>query len=100
MKIYVDKKGSAPSPRRVRIFLAEKGLHVPYERLDLHRENRTDEFRKKNPLGSLPVLELDDGTCIAESISICRYFEELHPDPPHGSRSLNSARSGFLPPER
>lgn len=81
MKIYVDREGTAPSPRRVRIFLAEKGLDVPYERLELHEENRTPEFLKKNPVGSLPVLELDDGTCIAESIAICRYFEALHPEP-------------------
>ena len=50
-------------------------------RLELHKENRTPEFRRKNPFYSLPVLELDDGTCIAESIAICRYFEELTPKP-------------------
>ena len=82
MKIYVDGGGTAPSPRRVRMYLAEKGIHVPYEMLELHRANRTPEFRRKNPVGTLPVLELDDGTCISESIAICRYFEELHPDPP------------------
>ena len=82
MKIYVDRNGTAPSPRRVRIFLAEKGIEVPYEYLELHTENRTPEFRSKNPFYTLPVLELDDGTCIAESIAICRYFEELHSDPP------------------
>jgi glutathione S-transferase len=82
MKIYVDHGGTAPSPRRVRMYLTEKGLHVPYEALELHKANRTPEFRRKNPVGTLPVLELDDGTCISESIAICRYFEELHPDPP------------------
>ena len=81
MKIYTDRGGTAPSPRRVRIFLAEKGLDVPYVRLELHKENRTPEFREKNPFYNLPVLEFDDGTCIAESIAICRYFEELHPEP-------------------
>jgi glutathione S-transferase len=81
MKLYVDRDGSAPSPRRVRMFLAEKGIAVPCERLTLHEENRTPEFRRKNPIGTLPVLELDDGTCISESLAICRYFEALHPEP-------------------
>jgi glutathione S-transferase len=81
MKIYDSK--TAPNPRRVRIFLAEKGIQVPYEELDLGKAaSRTPEFRIKNPMGQLPVLELDDGTCIAESVAISRYFEELHPEPP------------------
>ncbi len=72
----------APSPRRVRIFLAEKGIEVPLVQVDIMKNaNRTAEFYEKNPLGSLPVLELDDGSCIAESVAICRYFEELHPAP-------------------
>ena len=81
MKIYDSQ--TAPNPRRVRIFLAEKGIKVAYEQVDIvAAANRAPEFRAKNPLGTLPVLELDDGTCIAESVAICRYFEELHPDPP------------------
>jgi glutathione S-transferase len=81
MKIHDSK--TAPNPRRVRIFLAEKGIQVPYEEVDIvNAVNRQPEFRKKNPMGTLPVLELDDGTCIAESVAICRYFEELHPQPP------------------
>jgi len=81
MKIY--NSATAPNPRRVRIFLAEKGIQVPYEEVDIGKAvNRSPEFRKKNPLGTVPVLELDDGTCIAESVAICRYFEELHPNPP------------------
>lgn len=81
MKIYDSR--TAPNPRRVRVFLAEKGVTVPYEQVDIAKaDNRSTEFRRKNPLGTLPVLELDDGTCIAESVAICRYFEELHPDPP------------------
>jgi len=81
MKIYDAK--TAPNPRRVRMFLAEKGIAVPYEQVDLvAATNRGAEFRKKNPLGTVPVLELDNGTCISESIAICRYFEELHPEPP------------------
>jgi glutathione S-transferase len=81
MKIY--NSSVAPNPRRVRIFLAEKGIEVPYQEIDLAKaENRQPEFRRINPLAAVPVLELDDGTHIAESIAICRYFEELHPDPP------------------
>lgn len=73
----------APSPRRVRIFLAEKRIRVPLVQVDIMRNaNRTPEFYAKNPLGSLPVLEFDDGSCISESVAICRYFEELHPEPP------------------
>ncbi len=60
--------------------------------MELHTENRTEAFRKKNPLGNLPVLELDDGLCIAESMAICRYLEELSPEPPlFGSTPLEKA---------
>ena len=73
----------APNPRRLRIFLAEKGLDVPSEQIDIGKaENREPAFLAKNRLGGVPVLELDDGTYLAESVAICRYFEELHPDPP------------------
>jgi glutathione S-transferase len=81
MKLYDFKQ--APNPRRVRVFLAEKGIAVPLEQVDIfQRTNRQPPFLAKNPLGGLPVLELDDGTCIAESVAICRYFEALYPDPP------------------
>jgi glutathione S-transferase len=81
MKIHESR--NAPNPRRVRIFLAEKGIQVPYEEVDIvKRVNRDEEFRRKNPLGTVPVLELDDGTFISESVAICRYFEEIHPEPP------------------
>ena len=81
MKLYDYKAG--PNPRRVRIFLAEKGISVPLVHTDIvKREQKTPEFLAKNPIGSIPVLELEDGTCISESVAICRYFEELHPDPP------------------
>jgi len=81
MKLYDYKAG--PNPRRVRIFLAEKGIEVPLVHVDImKREQKTPEFLQKNPIGSIPVLELDDGTCISESVAICRYFEELHPEPP------------------
>jgi len=80
MKLYSHKQ--APNPRRVRIFLAEKGVSVPTEEVDIFaRANRKPDFLAKNPLGGIPVLELDDGTCIAESVAICRYFEALHPKP-------------------
>ncbi|HUY39248.1 MAG TPA: glutathione S-transferase family protein, partial [Candidatus Binataceae bacterium] len=72
----------APSPRRVRIFLAEKGITIPFEQVDIMRNaNRTAEFYRMNPLGSLPILELDDGSYLSESVAICRYFEETHPEP-------------------
>ena len=80
MKIY--NSSTAPNPRRVRVFLAEKGIQVPYEEVDIVKAiNRGPEFRRKNPLATVPVLELDDGTCISESVAICRYFEELQPNP-------------------
>jgi glutathione S-transferase len=72
----------APNPRRVRIFLAEKGISVPLEQIDIFKGiNRQPDFLKKNSLGGLPVLELDDGRHLAESVAICRYFELLHPEP-------------------
>jgi glutathione S-transferase len=72
----------APNPRRVRVFLAEKGIQVPLEQVNLGTaDNRKPEFLEKNPMGGVPVLELDDGTFIAESVAICRYFEDLHPEP-------------------
>jgi glutathione S-transferase len=81
MKLY-DFTG-APNPRRVRIFLAEKGITVPMEQVDLMQgANRSPEALRRNPYGGLPVLELDDGTCLAESVAICRYFEAVQPEPP------------------
>jgi len=72
----------APNPRRVRIFLAEKGIRVPFEQTDLMAGNlKTHEFTSINPMQRVPVLVLDDGTAISESVAICRYFEELHPEP-------------------
>jgi len=82
MKIY-DSLG-APNPRRVRVFLAEKGItNVPFVQVNIATaENRKTEFLKINPMGGIPVLELDDGTHIAESVAICRYFENIKPEPP------------------
>lgn len=80
MKLYDG--GRAPNPRRVRIFLAEKGITVPLVAVDLGKlEHKTAEFTHLNPLQRLPVLVLDDGTAIAETIAICRYFEALQPEP-------------------
>jgi glutathione S-transferase len=74
--------GRAPNPRRVRVFLAEKGLQVPLVPVDMGAlEHREQAVSSRNPLQRLPVLELDDGTVITESVAICRYFEELHPEP-------------------
>jgi glutathione S-transferase len=73
----------APNPRRVRIFLAEKGIDLPETRVDMmKREHKSPEFRAKNSMGQVPTLELDDGTCISETVAICRYFEETQPEPP------------------
>lgn len=70
-------------PRRVRIFLAEKGVSIERREVDAASgANATPEFMRLNPLGKLPVLELDDGSVIAESLAICRYLEALHPNPP------------------
>jgi glutathione S-transferase len=81
VKLY-DSAG-APNPRRVRVFLAEKGIEVPAVQVDIGKaENRQPSFLAKNPLGGVPVLELDDGSFLAESVAICRYFEETQPDPP------------------
>ena len=80
MKLY-DFPG-APNPRRVKIFLAEKGIDVEIVHCDMTKgEHKTPAFLKKNPSGKIPVLELDDGTVITESQAICRYLEALHPEP-------------------
>ncbi|TGS10189.1 glutathione S-transferase [Mesorhizobium sp. M2E.F.Ca.ET.209.01.1.1] len=86
--------GRAPNPRRVRVFLAEKGLTVPLVPVDMGAlEHRGEQVAQRNPLRRLPVLELDDGTIITESIAICRYFEELHPEPSlFGKGALGKAK--------
>lgn len=73
----------APSPRRVRIFLAEKGLDIPRRRIDLGKREQLDPaYLAKNPRGTVPLLELDDGTCLWDTLAICDYLESLHPQPP------------------
>lgn len=92
MKLY-DFSG-APNPKKVRVYLAEKGIEVPVEPVNiLSGDNRKPEFLAKNPMGGLPVLELDDGTCLPESLAIIEYFEELHPEPPMiGTTAVERAR--------
>ncbi len=81
MKLY--DSSAAPNPRRVRIFLAEKGIDLPTEQVDIgKRMNLEPDFLAKNPLGKVPVLELDDGTYLSETVAICRYLEGTHPTPP------------------
>jgi glutathione S-transferase len=80
MKLYDFQR--APNPRRVRIFIAEKGLKIPVEQIDLAtKQHLTPAFLQKNPLCDLPVLELDDGTCISQVSGICRYLEAAYPEP-------------------
>ena len=92
MKVYDCV--TAPSPRRVRIFLAEKGIELDTVQVDLGSgEHLGDAFRKVNPDCVVPALELDDGTCLSEVIAICQYLEELYPEPRLlGATSLERAQ--------
>lgn len=95
MKLYETK--TAPNPRRVRMFLAEKGLldGVETVQVDLeHGENLTPEYAARNPMKKVPAMELNDGTYISETMAICRYFEEMHPDttPLLGRNPLDKAK--------
>lgn len=81
MKIYTFR--GAPNPKRVRVYLAEKGLDIELVEVKfLEGEHRSPEFCAKNPMAAVPVLELDDGRCFSESVAIIEYLEELHPEPP------------------
>jgi glutathione S-transferase len=81
MKLY-NEHNPAPNPRRVRIFLAEKAVSMPFVHVPMRQgAHKSAEFMLKNSLGQVPVLELDDGSTLSESIAICRYLEELHPAP-------------------
>ena len=83
MKLYDMQM--APNPRRVRVFLAEKGIdNVELVPVDISkREHKSDGYMAGvNRMGQVPTLELDDGSHISESMAICRYFEEIQPDPP------------------
>jgi glutathione S-transferase len=91
MKLYV---APGPNSYRVRIFMAEKGIELPLVELDYaKREHKSPEFLKLNSLGQVPVLELDDGTVITESVAICRYLDALHPTPAlFGSDALGKGK--------
>jgi len=81
MKLYDG--GRAPNPRRVRIFLAEKGISIPVVPVDIMAlEQKSPVIAGLNPMMRVPILELDDGSALAESVAICRYFEEIQPEPP------------------
>lgn len=81
MKLYDG--GRAPNPRRVTVFLAEKGVEIEKVPVDMGQMgHKSAEVTELNPLQRLPVLVLDDGTALSESVAICRYIEELHPEPP------------------
>src|SRR5438105_15896403 len=92
MKLYDG--GRAPNPRRTRIFLAEKGIKLPIEPIDLGAmQHKSSAYAAINPIMRVPALVLDDGTVITESIAICRYFEALYPDPSlFGRGALEIAR--------
>lgn len=86
MKIIESSR--APNPRRVRIFLAEKGVSVPMEQIEIaNLDHKKPEFRQFNPMKQVPVLILDSGEAISETVAICRYLERLHPEPSLFGRS-------------
>jgi glutathione S-transferase len=92
MKFY--DCATAPSPRRVRIFLAEKGIELETIQVDLAKgEQFSEEYKAINPLGEVPLLALDDGSTISQVNAICRYLEELYPDIPlHGRNPVERAQ--------
>jgi glutathione S-transferase len=80
--IFYGERNPAPNPRRVRIFIAEKGIDLPETRVNLReREHKSADHKARNSLGQVPVLELDDGTMISESVSICRYLDAVSDGP-------------------
>lgn len=93
MKLY-SAPMPAPNPRRVRLFAAEKGIELDEIMVDMRkREHKSPEHRARNSLGQIPTLELDTGETLSETVSICRYLEALHPDPPlFGDGPLGVAR--------
>ena len=92
MKLFDFKR--APNPRRVRVFLAEKGVDIPRVNINLYRhEQLSPEYRTLNPAGTVPLLETDDGIYLSEAIAICHYIESLHPEPPlFGTTPLERAQ--------
>lgn len=92
--MHIIETRTAPNPRRLRIFLAEKGIDVPLREIDLMaNELKTPQMTALNPFQRVPILVLDDGTAITESVAICRYFEETHPEPAlFGTGAVGRAR--------
>ncbi|THD35237.1 MAG: glutathione S-transferase family protein [Sphingomonas sp.] len=81
--LFFNTGNPAPNPRRVRIFAAEKGIELPTKQVEIFkREHKSPEYLAINPMGQTPSLQLDDGSVITESVSICRYLDHLHPKPP------------------
>ena len=80
--IFYDSPNPAPNPRRVRMFVAEKGIDLPTQSVSIvAREQKVPDYLAVNPLGQTPALQLDDGSVLTESVAICRYLEALHPQP-------------------
>lgn len=92
--LFFDTPDPAPNPRRVRIFLGEKGITLPMQTVAIAKgEHRQPDYLAINPLGQTPSLKLDDGEVLTESVAICRYLESLHPEPPlFGRDGLETAR--------
>ena len=92
MKLYTTTL--APNPRRVRIFMEEKGIEIPVQEISIMEgEHKQEEYKKISPSSKVPALELDDGTVITESMAICRYLELLHPEPAlFGSSKVEQAK--------
>ena len=92
MKLYTTTL--APNPRRVRIFMEEKGIEIPVQEISIMEgEHKQEEYKKISPSSKVPALELDDGTVITESMAICRYLELLHPEPAlFGSSEVEQAK--------
>ena len=92
MKLYTTTL--APNPRRVRIFMEEKGIEIPVQEISIMEgEHKQEEYKKISPSSKVPALELDDGTIITESMAICRYLELLHPEPAlFGSSKVEQAK--------
>jgi glutathione S-transferase len=90
--ILYGERNPAPNPRRVRIFVAEKGIDLTETRVDMRKgEHKSEVHKARNSLGQLPTLVLDDGTAISESVSICRYLDALYPEPPMFGRDAREA---------
>ena len=92
MKLYTTTL--APNPRRVRIFMEEKGIEIPVQEISIMEgEHKQEEYKKISPSSKVPALELDDGTVITESMAICKYLELLHPEPAlFGSSKVEQAK--------